>query len=50
MAATYREVIYVKVIFRVEGLVIDIATTIYVNSLESTISTIKKAAGLYNTF
>ena len=48
-AATHREVIYIEVTLRVKGLVIDTAATIYANSLESTISTIRKAAGLYNT-
>jgi hypothetical protein len=47
-AATYREVIYVEVTLKTESLVIDIATTIYVNSLENAISAIRKAAGLYN--
>jgi hypothetical protein len=48
-AATYREVIYVEVTLRTKGLVIDMAVIIYVNSLESTISAIRKAASLYNT-
>jgi len=48
-AATHREVIYVKATLRAEGLVIDIAATIYTNNLESTISATRKAAGLYNT-
>jgi hypothetical protein len=47
-AATYREVIYVEVTLRTKGLVIDTAAIIYVNSLESTISAIRKAASLYN--
>jgi len=48
-AATYREVIYVEVTLRAEGLVIDIAATIYANSLESAISATRKAASLHNT-
>jgi hypothetical protein len=48
-AAIYREVIYVKVTLRIEGLVIDTAAIIYVNSLESTIFTTRKATSLYNT-
>jgi hypothetical protein len=48
-AAIYREIIYVKVTFRIEGLVINIAAIIYVNSLESAIFAIKKAASLHNT-
>jgi hypothetical protein len=49
-AATYREVIYIEVTLRTEGLVIDTAIIIYINSLESTTSTIRKAASLHNTF
>jgi hypothetical protein len=49
VVATYGEVIHVEVTLRTKGLVIDIAATIYVNSLESTTSAIRKAAGLYNT-
>jgi hypothetical protein len=48
-AATYGEVIYVEVTLRTKGLVMDTAVTTYVNSLESTTSTIRKAASLYNT-
>jgi hypothetical protein len=48
-AATYREVIYIKVTLRTKGLVIDTVATIYINSLESTISATRKAASLYNT-
>jgi hypothetical protein len=48
-AATYRKVIHVEVTLKIEGLVIDIAAIIYINSLESATSTIRKAAGLYNT-
>jgi hypothetical protein len=47
--ATYGEVIYVEVTLRTKGLVMDIAAMIYVNSLESATSTIRKAASLYNT-
>jgi hypothetical protein len=48
-AATYKKIIYIKVTLKTKGLVIDIAATIYINSLKSAISAIKKAAGLYNT-
>ena len=45
-AATHREVIYVKITLRAEGLVIDIAATIYISTLESATFVTKKAAGL----
>jgi hypothetical protein len=48
--ATYREVIYIEVTLKTKGLVINIAATIYINSLESTIFAIRKAASLYNIF
>jgi hypothetical protein len=47
--ATHRKVIYIEVILRTKGLIIDTAAVIYINSLESTISTIRKATNLYNT-
>jgi hypothetical protein len=50
VVATYEEVIYIEVTLRAEGLVMDMAATIYINSLESIISVIRKAASLYNTF
>jgi hypothetical protein len=49
IVATYREVIYIEVTLKTKGLVINIVMTIYINSLESTISTIRKATSLYNT-
>jgi hypothetical protein len=49
VVATHEEVIYIEVTLRTKGLVIDTAATIYVNSLESAISTTRKAASLYNT-
>jgi hypothetical protein len=49
-AATYREVIYVEVTLRTKGLVMNIVVIIYINSLESTIFTIRKATSLYNIF
>jgi hypothetical protein len=45
----YGEVIYMEVTLKTKGLVIDIVMIIYVNSLKSIISTIRKAASLYNT-
>jgi hypothetical protein len=48
-AATHREVIYVEVTLKTKGLVIDIATIIHVNNLESTIFITRKATSLYNT-
>jgi len=44
--ATYKEVIFVEITLRIKGLTIDIAVTIYINSLESIISIIRKVAGL----
>jgi hypothetical protein len=48
-AATYRKIIYIEVTLKIKGLVIDTAVTIYINSLESATSAIRKAASLYNT-
>jgi hypothetical protein len=47
-AATHGEVIYIEVTLKTKGLVINTTTTTYINSLESTISTIKKATSLHN--
>lgn len=44
--ATYKEVIFIEITLRIKGLTIDIAVTIYINSLESIISIIRKVAGL----
>jgi hypothetical protein len=48
VVAIHGEVIYMEVTLRTKGLVMDMATIIYVNSLESAISVIRKATGLYN--
>ena len=48
-AATYREVIYVKVTLKAKGLIIDIAATTYISTLESAIFIIKKATSLQST-
>jgi hypothetical protein len=49
IVATHREVIHMEVTLRTKGLVINTAATIYINSLESTTSTTRKATSLYNT-
>jgi hypothetical protein len=46
---TYRGGTLAEVTYRIKGLAVDIAKTIYNNSLKSTTFIIRKAASLYNT-
>jgi hypothetical protein len=48
-AATHKEIIHIEVTLKTKGLIINTAATIYINSLENTTSTTRKAASLYNT-